>query len=117
MMQMANDEFSLYDIDKTKFPSCRYRKLKRYIDDKGNEMTELYESPEIEVLKNDSYHVVTSGEENKLDLIAYNYYNNEDLWWVIAEANDITDPFNVPASTVLRIPSLTSLYGFGGVLS
>lgn len=29
-----------------------------------------------------------------LDQIAYKYYGDENLWWVIAIFNDIVDPFN-----------------------
>lgn len=50
-------------------------------------------------------HVYKSGE--RLDYLAYKYLNRPDLWWAIAEYNpEIKDFFNIPAGTVLRIPSV-----------
>ena len=63
------------------------------------------------------FYEVTSVTENRLDIIANNVYSTSSLWWIIAEANKdiLFDPMNVPRGTVLRIPSLTSIYS-GGVL-
>lgn len=37
--------------------------------------------------------------------LAYLYYNNSKLWWIICKANDITNPFNTPANeTEINIP-------------
>lgn len=97
--------------------SNRYRKCPVFADKETGEyvlgtrsMDEIPKSPQ------DTYHVVTSYEAYRLDLIAYHYYENALLWWIIAQANDIYDPFNdvVPGMT-LRIPNLTVLYG--GILS
>jgi hypothetical protein len=35
---------------------------------------------------------VTQGLIGRLDLIAYEVYGSVELWWVIAEANQIVDP-------------------------
>lgn len=54
----------------------------------------------------DIYHQVTAGDEGRLDLIAYRYYNSAMLWWVIAEANNIFHPIKeVKAGIYLRVPS------------
>lgn len=113
------EEAKLYKVDKTLYPTSRYRKLKRYVDADGNEIPETYEQIKFAEDSEDVYHRVEPGEENRLDLIASKeeYLNNEHLWWVIAEASGIEDPLNVPIGTVLRIPSLSSLYAFRGVLS
>lgn len=39
----------------------------------------------------DSYHIVTRDEVGRLDLIAYKYYNDSTLWWVIADANQLNN--------------------------
>lgn len=64
----------------------------------------------------DSYYVVTLETANRLDAVSNIYYNTPRYWWVVALANYIIDPFDVPVGTRLRIPPLTSLYHKGGVL-
>jgi hypothetical protein len=54
--------------------------------------------------------------ENRLDLIANKYYKNSRMWWVIAEANKISDPTKVPVGVTLIIPNIASIFGVGGVL-
>lgn len=48
-------------------------------------------------------HVLTA--EDRLDLLAFRYYGDEDYWWVIALANRISDPFSIVPGRTLRIPS------------
>lgn len=58
---------------------------------------------------NDSYHTVRAGD--KLRFIAYDKYKNYDskaaqLWWAIADANDIFNPLDLTdwIGKDLRIP-------------
>jgi len=53
---------------------------------------------------------VLSGEENRLDLFAFRVYQNDNLWPIIAIANDIYDPFYLKPRTILRVPSLSRIY-------
>lgn len=72
---------------------------------------------EIPVSANDKYHRVQSNETTRLDMIAHKYYKNPLLWWVIAQANGITDPFEIlETGILLRIPAIESLYGNNGIL-
>ena len=48
-------------------------------------------------------------------MISANFYGTPRYWWVIALANYIIDPFEVPVGLQLRIPPLISLYNKGGV--
>jgi hypothetical protein len=48
-------------------------------------------------------HILVVGE--RLEIIAHQYYGDEDYWWVIALANRILDPFSLTPGTRLRIPS------------
>jgi hypothetical protein len=61
------------------------------------------------VLENDItdiFHTVGSGEVGALDLIAFNYYGQEGLWWLLADFNSITDQFSeMSVGMVLRIPT------------
>ena len=60
--------------------------------------------------ESDTYHTVVSGEEYRLDLIAYRVYQSTFLWWAIALVNDIKNPFTAPeVGDVLRIPSPTTV--------
>lgn len=55
---------------------------------------------------------IRSGEDHRLDLVSYRFYGNPRLWWVIALANGIYDPYSVVAGTELRIPSIDSISSF-----
>ena len=41
----------------------------------------------------------------RLDLLAFDSYGNPNLWWVIARANDISDPFDIEIGDQLRVPA------------
>lgn len=60
--------------------------------------------PDIPYSEDDVYVITTVGD--RLDSIAYSYYNDSELWWVISVANNhITKGslFPVPG-TQLRVP-------------
>lgn len=57
----------------------------------------------------DVFHVIAEGE--RLDLLAYRYYSDSALWWVIADANDIKNPLRIEVGKRLRIPSKSTVYG------
>ena len=61
-----------------------------------------------------TYHTVTLREENRLDIIANEEYGDQKLYWVIAMANNIIDPFNVKQGTVLKIPQIATVSMKGG---
>lgn len=44
--------------------------------------------PKIDPQDDDLIHVITDDELGRIDLIAYSYYQNEELWWVIMLANN-----------------------------
>lgn len=118
-MAILTDEVTLYEIDPSKYPTCRYRNHMRYRENDSTELPESYDSPTFENKTDDVYYRVESGHANKLDLVASSddHYSNEELWWVIAEANDIIDPLDVPVGTVLKVPSIKTIYGRRGVLA
>ena len=60
--------------------------------------------PNIPLSENDIYIITTVGD--RLDLLAYNYYNDSTLWWVISMSNNnITKGSLFPTpGTQLRIP-------------
>jgi hypothetical protein len=55
-------------------------------------------------LKNDDVYVVTQTGD-RLDLLAYEYYKDQSLWWIIASANNIHNAqLGIKEGTILRIP-------------
>ena len=84
--------------------------MTRYTD---NQITTRYDNkrvytsikyPQIPVNSNDLYYI-TNGME-RLDLLAYKFYNDPTLWWIIALANNIgKGSFSVPEGVQLRIPA------------
>jgi hypothetical protein len=73
---------------------------------------ETWNPPEIPVTAKDKYHRVSS-EKWRLDKLAYYYYGDQHLWWVIAYANGIVDPFmeldDQTSPQFLRIPDPQSV--------
>jgi hypothetical protein len=65
--------------------------------------------PNIPLSSLDSYVVTTVGD--RLDLLAYRFYQDVELWWVIAAANNnVTKGLLFPTpGTQLRIPSPLNL--------
>lgn len=54
--------------------------------------------------KDDDIIIVTNVGD-RLDTLAYRYYGDVTMWWIIAQANHMgKGSFNVPAGTKLRIP-------------
>ena len=64
--------------------------------------TNIY--PEI-LPTNTDYYVITTVED-RLDLMAYDFYQDASLWWVIASANALPgDSLYAPVGVQLRIPT------------
>lgn len=62
-------------------------------------------------------YTVPSSEENRLDLIALKFYGISHLYWIICYMNNIKDPLDVPAGTILFIPSISGLRKFPNPLA
>ena len=59
--------------------------------------------PQIPLSDNDTYVATETGD--RLDTLAYQYYNDSSLWWIIASANNIHNaPLGLKDGTILRIP-------------
>ena len=73
---------------------------------KVNDGRTVYRSkiyPEIPLRYGDIY--VASETGDRLDTLAYQYYDDSSLWWIIASANNIHNaPFGLKDGTILRIP-------------
>ena len=91
----------------------RYQFSKLYKDSKGRLYWGTREKVSFPPSDGDQYHKVLEAEARRIDLIAYKYYEDCALWWVIAEANDITCPLELKAGRVLRIPDIETVYRKG----
>ena len=64
------------------------------------------------------YHDVKAQEENRLDLIAYQYLGSAKYAWVIALFNNIEDGYTISEGQRLVIPtSLSSLFSKNEILA
>jgi hypothetical protein len=60
--------------------------------------------PDIPVTENDIYIIPTIGD--RLDLLAYTYYKDSSLYWVLASANALPgDSLIPPLGKQLRVPA------------
>ena len=79
-----------------------------YIAERRSDNKRYYKNlkyPEIPLSVNDLYITTTVGD--RLDLLADEFSNNVDLWWIITTANpDIIrrDSFNLRPGMEIRIP-------------
>lgn len=57
---------------------------------------ELWERPpEIEAMsRNSARHIVKPRDIGRLDLLAWDYYRDVKLWWIIAAVNDLVNCFD-----------------------
>lgn len=98
--------------------SNRYRKCSILTDKETGEVLLATRELKPAVARSTDYiYRVTTLDCNRLDLIAEKYYNNPLLWWVIAETNEIYDPFKeLPIGTLIRVPRVETLYDKNSVI-
>ena len=59
-------------------------------------------------LSNEDYYIIAR-DQDRMDLVAQDYFGDSTLWWVIAMANDLPgDTMYPPLGFQLRIPSNAS---------
>jgi len=81
----------------------RYQNIEILKSDTGKRYYKNVKYPNIPVNNNDIY--VIAAFNDRLDLMAYDYYGDDSLWWIIAVANEIKrDSLFVPAGQQIRIP-------------
>ena len=85
--------------------TSRYNWSVLYVDSRNGDFWGTRQPLKLREHVSDSFHVVTDADSKRIDLIAWKYYRDVRLWWVIAEVNNINNPLEIPAGTTLRIPS------------
>jgi hypothetical protein len=75
--------------------------VKKTFDGREVYRTRIY--PNIPLKDTDVYVMTETGD--RLDTLAFQYYEDSSLWWIIAAANNIHDaPMGLQDGTILRIP-------------
>lgn len=87
-----------------------FNKYSRYVGggttETANLRIEWWEKLQFETDETDIVYTVENFYEGRPDLIASVFYNEPRYWWVIAQYNNILDPFSeITAGRVLLIPS------------
>ena len=81
----------------------RYQTIKteKKISGKVGYLPTVY--PSLDLSNNDFYIIVR--EEDRMDLIAQDFFGDSTLWWLVASANDLPgDSMYPPLGFQLRIP-------------
>lgn len=80
----------------------RYSKIE-ILKDNGRRFKSTTKLPIIEPSIDDIYIIGQVGD--RLDNLAYKYYNRSSYWWILARANNIGNgDLTVPVGKQLRIP-------------
>ena len=80
----------------------RYSTTRRKLDKSGVEVYRTTYYPQIPISDNDKFVRPVDGD--RLDTLAYRYYGDITLWWIIAKANGIKGKVVTSVDDVLRIP-------------
>ena len=86
--------------------SSRYSNTKIKRDKSGIRVYKTTYYPDIPISDNDEFIYPRFGE--RLDSLAYKFYGDVTLWWVIAKANGSKGKVFVPQDTEIRIPGNVS---------
>ena len=53
------------------------------------------------------FYYYTWTQRDRIDLVAYKFYSDPNLWWVIMDYNpEYPNPFDIPLGATLRIPGV-----------
>jgi len=83
--------------------ASRYQNSEQKVTNDGRTVYRSRIYPSIPLRDDDMYVATETGD--RLDTLAYQYYRDASLWWIIAAANNLHDaPFGLKDGTILRIP-------------
>tara|TARA_B100000424_G_scaffold260734_1_gene244903 strand:- start:254 stop:550 length:297 start_codon:yes stop_codon:yes gene_type:complete len=80
----------------------RYEKTKIKLDKTGIRTYTTTYYPSIPIENSDKFIVTKTGD--RLDNLAFKYYGDTTLWWILAKANGIRGKVALAPSEILRIP-------------
>ena len=80
----------------------RYKNTKLGRDKNGVRFYKPTIVPNIPIKDSDIFVYPVYGD--RFDTLAHRYYNDSNLWWIIAKANGIKGKIGLEPSTLIRIP-------------
>ena len=80
----------------------RYRNNKKLIDENGIQYINRIEYPVIPVRDNDI--IIRGVLGQRFEQLAHTHYNNQELWWIIARANNQSSSMYLVPGKKYRIP-------------
>jgi hypothetical protein len=81
----------------------RYENINIVKTEKGKRYRSTVKYPVINKKSTDIY--IVGSQHDRLDNLAYKYYEDARLWWIIARANNLgKGTLTVPIGTQIRIP-------------
>ncbi len=81
----------------------RYKDIDILKNENGKRYRSTVKYPMIDKKSNDIY--IIGSQHDRIDNLAYKYYGDSRLWWIIARANNIgKGDLTVPIGTQIRIP-------------
>ena len=82
---------------------ARYSNIPKIKSPSDKQMYQTVRYPEIPRSEDDIYVITTIGD--RYDTLAFQYYKDSSLWWVIAKANHLSDgKIGVDPEKKMRIP-------------
>ena len=81
----------------------RYARTQVKMDKSGMRVYSTTYYPRILLNNNDKF--VRTKDGDRLDTMAYRFYKDTSLWWIIAKANGIRGKISLEIGKVIRIPS------------
>ncbi len=104
---------SLVYTNREVLPTSRY-KICRAIRDKDGVV--FLEFPSVFGFRRfkPALHVVRSFEVNRIDKLAYTYYQDASFWWLIAAVNSFIDPFILKEGDLILIPPMEVVFQMRG---
>ena len=83
--------------------ASRYQNIQTQKSDNGKTIYLPVKYPSLAPSNNDYY--IIAREEDRVDLIAADFYGEPTYWWIVVMANDLPgDSMYAPPGTQLRIP-------------
>lgn len=80
----------------------RYQTTRVKLDKSGVRVYGTTYYPDIPIENSDKFVVSRLGD--RVDMLAYKYYGDVSLWWIIAKANGIKGKAALEPGIVMRIP-------------
>lgn len=92
-------------------PLSRYNNIRLLLNSERIPVQETWEMEEIEENERDRYFEVTAEFAHRPDLISLYFYGTEQLYWVIAFVNKLSEPFaQTQVGLRLRIPDRDTVF-------